>query len=306
MALELGERLRGILPPIVTPFDAARRLDEKSAERLCGHMLAGGAAGLFALGTSGEGPYVSPAEREALLRIVVRSAGGSVPVLAGVLAPGTGETIEQARVAEKLGVDAIVVAAPYYFPVEQPQVLEHFRAVRKAVDLPIVAYDIPQTTRLKLRTETVLELAAEGTIVGIKDSSGEMDGFRRLLTSGGATLRAFTGSELQIDSVLAAGAAGAVPGLANVAIEPFVKLYELCRSGRRDEARVQQEQIVRLQDVFRRADGSSDFGYAIGVMKSALRLRGIIADATTSLPFQPLSQTDVERTRRILSETGIL
>jgi 4-hydroxy-tetrahydrodipicolinate synthase len=178
---DLASRLQGVIPPMITPLTVERRYDTSSGQRLAEHFLAAGVHGLFPLGTSGEGPYLCEADQLAAVRMAVKVAAGRVPVLAGLLAPGTDQACDLAKKMADLGVDAVVVAPPYYYPATQSQILEHFRAIHEAVTIPLVAYDIPITTHHRMQLETVLTLAQEGTVVGIKDSTGDYGTFRRLL-----------------------------------------------------------------------------------------------------------------------------
>jgi 4-hydroxy-tetrahydrodipicolinate synthase len=306
MTLELRARLAGIIPPVITPLSDDGRFDRASAERLYRFHLEAGVHGLFLFGSSGEGPLLSEATRFEALETAVRIAGGRVPVLAGVLEPGTDRVIAEARRMRELGIDGLVVAPPYYFFTSQDEVIEHYRAVRRAVDLPLLVYDIPATTKVKVSLETMLALAEEGTVIGAKDSSGDAVGFRRLASKKPSGFKLFTGSEVLLDAALLAGADGAVPGLANVAPELFVQLYDVWTAGRLAEAAAIQERIVKLFEVFVRPDGTIQSGYAIGSMKTAMNLRGVITGTRLCAPFAAVTAEHQARVRSVLQESGVL
>lgn len=306
MSEQLADRLHGVIPPVVTPLTDAGGFDRESARNLYRHMLDAGVHGLFLLGSSGEGPAVSTTIGDAAVETAVSVVASQVPVLAGVLEPGTDRVIERGLQMKQLGADALVVAAPYYFPVTDDELLSHFRAVHRAVELPIFVYDIPRTTKIKVSLDVMLALAGEGTIIGAKDSSGDVVGFRRLALNAPRGFRLFTGAELLLDLALMMGAAGAVPGLGNVAPELFVQLYESWKAGDRATAVKLQETLVRLFDVFVMPGGRIQHSYAIAAMKIALMLRGVIASARTTAPFTPASSEQVERTRVIMTELGVL
>lgn len=306
MSASLVDRLHGIIPPVITPLSPDGSFDVHSAERLYRHHLDAGVNGLFLFGSSGEGPLIADAARPAIIRKAVEVVGGRIPLLVGVLAPSTDGVIAQARVAKDLGADAVVVAPPFYFSISQEELLTHFRLVRETVDLPVFVYDIPQTTKIKVALSTMLQLAREGTAIGVKDSSGDAVGFRRLAVLRPGRFRLFTGSELLVDSVLLQGADGSVPGLANVAPEPFVELYRHWQAGRLAEMREVQERIVRLFEVFVSPSGAPTPSYAISAMKIAMQLRGVINHTRTLAPFAPADEAQVSRVRAILSETGVL
>ena len=303
-ASELPSRLLGVIPPMITPLTEDRRYDAKSGQRLSEYFLSAGVHGLFPLGTSGEGPYLREADQMAAVKMAVRVAAGHVPVLAGLLAPGTDVACDLAKQMQDVGADAVVVAPPYYYPATQNQILDHFRSIQRSVSIPVVAYDIPVTTHHRMQLETVLKLAEEGTVVGIKDSTGDYGTFRRLLLKAPPAFRVLTGSEPFFDSVLQAGAHGVVPGLSNVAPEGFVQLYNAFVAGNLDQVAEIQARLTRLLEVFFKPDGTVEISRAIAVMKQSLCSKGIIATATTTRPFVPLSAEDIERTRRIEAEFG--
>lgn len=306
MSTPLVDRLFGIFPPTITPLNEARRFNAAAGQKLYEYMLSCGVHGLFVLGTSGEAPYLRLDDKELIIKTAVKTSGGKVPVLAGVLEAGTDLTVEQARIAEQAGADGIVVITPFYYPNDQRGILEHFRAVKAAVKVPLLAYDIPQTTNLKISLDTMLKLVDEGIIIGAKDSSPDVNNTRRLLAKTKGKLKVFTGSEILADSVIKMGGVGVVPGLANVAPREFVVLYDLLKAGKIDEATAQQEKILKIFEVFLRADGQITFGYTINAMKTAMQLRGIIPETYVCRPFEQIDAAGVERVRSILTETGSL
>lgn len=303
---DLAHRLRGVIPPIVTPLTANRRFDAASARRLCEFMLESGVHGLFVLGTSGEGPYLCEADQLAAVRTAVDVAKGKVPVLAGLLSPGTDQACVLANHMQELGADAVVVAPPYYYPATQSQIIDHFRTIHQTVKIPVMAYDIPVTTHHRMQLETVLTLANEGTVIGMKDSTGDYGTFRRLQLKAPAGFRLLTGSEPFFDSVLLAGAHGVVPGLSNVAPHGFVALYNAYLAGNQSEMASLQARLTRLMEVFIKPDGSVEIGRAIGAMKAALQLRNVIATTVTSRPFPEITPAETERIRGIMQETGFI
>ena len=306
----VAKRLHGIIPPVCTPLTEEFEVDVPSLERLVGFLLDGGVHGLFALGTTSENALLTDRQRATVIETIVGVAGGRVPVIAGVVAPATAASIGHARVAQRLGVDGLVLTAPFYLRPSQAEVVAHFRAVRAAVDLPILAYDIPVAVPTKIEPATVLAMAREGLIVGLKDSSGDETGFRSLLTDarhlpGFAT---FTGAELLVDAALAAGARGSVPGLGNVDPHGFVRLYDAACAGDPITARNEQERLVRLFAIIRPADPGR-FGPTaafLGGFKSALMLRGVLATNVVAQPLTRYDGAEVDRVRAILAEVGLL
>lgn len=169
--LTLDEALRGVLPPLITPLHDDQGLDEEGFRRQLRRCLDAGCTGVFVNGSSGEGPWLTRAQRRRAVELAVEE--GTV-VLAGVMLPGTSMTLEAAADAERAGADAVVVAAPYYFGAGEGAIVRHVEAVAAAVSVPVILYNIPQCTHNPLTAAVVAELAPNPRVVGIKDSSGDM------------------------------------------------------------------------------------------------------------------------------------
>ena len=300
----------GIVPPVCTPFTENDEIDVPSLERLLRFQLDAGVHGIFALGSTSETALLTNAQRQKVLEVTVGVVAGAVPVIAGIIDMSTGACLDHARVAEAAGVDGLVLTCPYYVRPDDGEILAHFRQVRAAVDLPIVAYDIPQAVQHKLPRHVVIELAEAGTIAGIKDSSGDDANFRQLVMATNATpgFARLTGSELLVDSALLYGADGCVPGMGNVDPAGYVNLYHLVRAGEIDAARVEQERLIRLFSITRCATpGRMGFtAGALGGFKTALVLRGIIATNVMGRPLTRYRDDEVTRVRELLVEAGLL
>lgn len=302
--------LTGIIPPVCTPFTEDGELDVPSLERLIGHLLDNGVHGLFMLGSTSETATLSDRERETAIEVAVRTAGGQVPVLAGVIDMGTARQIAHGETARRLGASGLVATAPFYIRPSQAEIVEHYRALRAEVDLPILAYDIPQNVHLKLERATVALLAREGVIDGLKDSSGDEGNFRGVLldtrdVDGFAT---FTGSETMVDAILQAGASGCVPGIGNVDPAGFVRIYDAVQAGDFDAARVEQDRLFRLFAITRQAKRPEvgPTASALGGFKTALQLLGVIATNVTGRPMTRLNADESAGVRAVLVEAGLL
>jgi 4-hydroxy-tetrahydrodipicolinate synthase len=300
----------GIVPPVCTPFTEDYEVDVRSLERLLRLLLDSGVHGLFALGSTSETALLSDDQRQQVIEVIVHCAGGSVPVIAGVIDTSTASVLDHAKRAQQAGVDGLVVTCPFYVRPGAREIIEHYRIVRSTIDLPIVAYDIPYAVQTKLPREVVIELAREGTIVGIKDSSGDEANFRQLLmeTNDIGTFSRLTGSELLVDSALLYGADGCVPGMGNVDPAGYVRLYNLVRDGKLDEARREQERLVRLFAIVHAATPGrmGPNASAIGGFKTAMHLQGMIATNVLGRPLTRYNDEEVARVRTIVEAAGLL
>ncbi len=150
--------LQGVIPPMISPLTESGEPDETAIRQLVRHILEGGCSGLFVLGECGEGAYLTPEQRAALIRVAVHAVAGQVPVLVGCMLPGTGPTVEAGRRAMDLGADALVVGSPYYYPVDG-SMQRHVETIVYQIPLPVLLYNIPQATHSPVSPATVAALA---------------------------------------------------------------------------------------------------------------------------------------------------
>ncbi|WP_432190974.1 dihydrodipicolinate synthase family protein [Streptomyces sp. bgisy027] len=305
--------LTGVVPPVCTPLTPDREVDVPSLRRLIDHLTEGGVHGLFVLGSTSEVAYLTDRQRRLVVDTAVRHAAGRLPVLAGVIDMTTPRVLDHVRQVTEAGADAVVATAPFYARTHPAEIAHHYRLIARACPVPVIAYDLPSGVHSKLPAEVVLDLAAEGVLAGLKDSSGDLAGFREVVMGvrNRPDLKGFsvlTGSELIVDAALAVGADGAVPGLANVDPAGYVRLDRLYRCGDRESARTEQERLCALFGMVtvgdpERMGGSSS---ALGAFKAALHLRGVIDCPATAEPQVPLSPDEVERVGKFLAGAGLL
>ncbi|MGW0478893.1 dihydrodipicolinate synthase family protein [Nonomuraea sp. NPDC003214] len=299
--------LTGVIPPVCTPLTPGGEVDARSLTRLVDHLLEGGVDALFVLGSSSEVAYLTDAQRRVVLDTVIGHAGGQVPVLAGVIDMTTPRVLEHAAVAAAAGASGLVATAPFYTRTHPVEIATHFRTLAARGGLPVYAYDLPVSVHTKLSAELLLELAADGSLAGVKDSSGDDGGLRRLILGRRPPFSVLTGSELTVDSALWMGADGVVPGLGNVDPHGYVNLVRAAGQGDWEAARREQERLVRLFEIVQvggsRMGGSSS---GLGAFKAALHLRGIIDHPATAVPQVPLNEDETGRIGKHLAAAGLL
>ena len=305
--------LRGVVPPVCTPFTADYEVDEKSLRRLVNHLIDGGVHGLFVLGSTSEVAYLTDKRRADVIRIAIDETAGRVPVVAGAIDMTTLRVNEHVRAAVAAGIDGIVITAPFYARTHPEEIALHFRLVKKECgDVPLYAYDIPVAVNgVKLETATVLKLAKEGVIQGLKDSSGIDAGIRAVVLGAQAMgLNEFvvlTGSELSVDSALMFGAHGVVPGIGNVDPAGYVKIFDLVAAGDYKAARAEQERLTEMFNLIyvgnlsRMSFGAS----ALGAFKASLKHLGIIEDARMAPPQIALNSDEVAAVIPFLKNAGL-
>ncbi len=299
--------LSGVIPPVVTPLTWERTLDVESFERLLERLIAAGVDGLFVLGSTSEVAFCTDELRRQVITEAARIVQGRVPLLAGVVDMQTSRVLDHVQVAADLGVDAVVATAPFYAATPLPQIRRHFEILGDRSPVPVYAYDLPIAVHTKLDPDMLVDLGRAGAIAGVKDSSGDDVGFRRLALrnrEAGEPLRLFTGHEVVVDGAYLSGAHGVVPGLGNIDPAGYVRLDRACREGDWAAARSEQDRLAQLMDICLAAQGSSGWAAGVGAFKTALMLQGVIATNQLPEPFSAFDPTDVEAVKTILADHG--
>lgn len=305
-------QLTGVVPPLVTPLTPEYDVDTASLARLIDHQLAAGVKGVFVLGTSGEGTFLTDEQRQVVLETTVSEVSGQVPVLAGVIDASTARAGAHLLAAQKAGVDAVVATAPFYAATHPAEMERHFdRLASVAGDTPIYAYDIPPRVGTKLPSSLMIQLGERGVIAGVKDSSGQETSLRQLVLdrrdAGLSGFAIMTGSEVTVDSSLAFGVDGVVPGLGNVDPAGYVRLFEAAKAGDLVAARAEQERLFRLFEIIGVPDRSrmGASSAALGAFKAGLYLLGVIACPVTAYPSIPLDEAEIAAIRPLLDRAGL-
>ena len=223
----------GIWVPVITPF-ADGAVDHAALRRLVRLYADAGVAGLVALGTTGEPSALDAAEQDAVL-VTILAEAGALPVLVGV--SGNHLASVRARIAElnELPVAGMLISAPYYIRPSQAGLIEHFITLADLSRKPVVLYDIPYRTGVRLELETLLTLAAHPGIQAVKDCAGSLDTTLALILDG--RLQVLAGDDINLYNTLCMGGSGAIAASAHVRPERFVALYRALSEGRLDEGR---------------------------------------------------------------------
>ena len=286
--------IRGVICPIVTPFDAEDRIDYASLRQVVDFLLSRGVDGLMVGGTTGEGMLLSVDERKALCEAVVEHVAGRVPVMAHTGCMSTRDTVELARHAAAVGATAASVIVPYFFSLDDDSLFDHFVSVAGAVpDLPIFLYTFPGNARNDVSPALLSRLLrAAPNLVGIKSSNPDLVRLREYVEVGGEGFLVFCGVDGLMLPGLALGAKAQVSGNSNVFPETFRALYEAFMVGDMERARSWQGLVNRMRAVFR--DGVTP-----AYFKAGLRLRGVPAGRVRP-PLRELSPEELAEVERQL------
>ena len=287
----------GILPAIITPFDAEGNVDFDLLRDIVRFQIDKGVHGFFVCGTVGEGPLMSIEQRKSVAEAVVREAKGKVPVIVHVGTTNTAESVELAKHAESIGADAVGAVTPFFFKPDLEGLIMHYRLISEAVRVPTFVYNIPQQTGFNLTPEIFRKLCSIENIHGIKDSSGSLSQIQEIIETAPKHVTVINGADDILLAALLVGVNAEISGVANVAPEILVELYENFREGNYKKAL----ELQRKTNVLRRIlyEWSS-----IPSIKAALELRGIKAGMPKK-PLRPLKQEEISRLKDKLKALGL-
>ena len=292
--------IKGIIPPVITPMnnDPEQTVNHEALRQQVERLLAGGVHGIFPMGTNGEAYALSFQEKEEILATVIDQVKGRVPVYAGTGCITTAETIRMSKRAEEMGADALSIITPSFALASQKELYDHYTAVAKAVNLPIILYNIPARTGNKLLPETVQALCRDvENIVGAKDSSGDIENLKayiRLTRELDKDVAILAGNDGAILTCLKEGGAGGIAGRANIWPATVAKIYDCFKAGDLEGAQAAQDAIAILQQTFK-------YGNPNTIIKTAVALQGHPVGKCRA-PFNYVPEEGMEAIKKVLAE----
>ena len=295
--------LQGIIPPVATPFTPDGAIDRVSLARVVEHLISNGVDGLFALGSTGEVAYLTNDQRREVIEVIVEANAGRVPVVADCIELTSDRIAEQARMLAIDGVSGVVATVPLYALNSTDEINTHFRRIAEGSPVPVIAYDVPVRVRTKLSPAQLVELGLEGTIVAVKDSSGDDVSFRRLISqnkAAGSPLSLLTGHEMVCDGMLLAGADGIVPGLGNVDPAGYVRMWKAAQERDWEAVLAEQVRLNELMEIAFQTVGRSGDAGGVGSFKIALAHLGLIDHTKMADPVEALDGEPADRIRAIV------
>jgi len=282
------QNLHGIIPPLVTPMTDEGLLDENGLKRLIEHIIDGGVHGIFILGTTGEGPSLSYDLRRSMIAKTSAIVNKRVPVLVGITDTSINESIDLAHIAKLNGADAVVVAPPYYFNIGQKEFIHYIKHLSNHCPLPIFLYNMPGLTRLQIDVDTIVSLLKLKNVIGVKDSSGNMEYYKQLCKSV-AAYPVFNGPEELLADSLNLGGNGGVSGGANLFPKLYVGLYNAHRGKNDLLVQEYQNKILKVSEsLYHVGSGEGTF---IRGLKCALSEMNICNDYV-AFPYKKFDDID--------------
>ena len=288
----------GAITALVTPMQNGR-VDEKSLVDLIEFQIAGGIHGLVPCGTTGESATLSFEEHKRVIDLTVQTVAGRVPVIAGTGANSTLEAIELTESAKKSGADAVLSVTPYYNKPSQEGMYQHFAAIAKAVDIPIVLYNVPGRTGVNLLPATVARLAAIPQVIGIKEAGGNLNQMSELLMACPKDFVILSGDDFTALPSVYLGAKGVISVISNLEPGRMAQLMDAARKGDLASANKLHFQLFRSMGAM--------FCYpSPAPAKKGLELMGKIASSEVRLPMTAMDEPSLERLKADMSELGLI
>ena len=285
---------KGIYPAMVTPLTPGGDLDIKTLREFIEFMIEKGVHGIIPLGSTGEYYALTDDERKTVIQVTVETVAGRVPVIAGTNAAGTAQVIKYSQQAEKLGVDGLLLAAPFYALPTDDELVGHFKTVNDNVTIPIMLYNYPARTGVDMTPSVVERMAQFDKIQYIKESSGDATRVSQIIKLCGDKIKVFCGCDtLPVESFMM-GAVGWVGGIVNVLPEAHVRLYQFAVEEKNPAAAV--ELFYKLQPVLWFIEGGGQYTQLV---KAGCELIGHPV-GTPRQPLLPAAQKDVAMLKRLI------
>jgi 4-hydroxy-tetrahydrodipicolinate synthase len=285
-----------VLTAMVTPFAGDGSLDLDAAAGLASYLVDElGNDGLVISGTTGESPTTSDAEKADLLRVVLDAVGDRAQILAGVGTFDTEHTLELAATAAKLGASGLLVVTPYYSKPPQPGILEHFRRVADATDVPVMLYDIPGRAGVAIATDTMLRLAEHPRIVAVKDAKGDLAASSRVIAE--SELAYYSGDDAMTLPLLSIGAVGVVGTSTHFSAPGTKQLIEAYLAGDNATALRLHQQLLPIYTGIFATQGCI-------LVKAGLELQGRGVGGLRS-PLIEATGAEIEGLRSALAAAGL-
>ena len=282
--------LGAILTAMVTPFDSGGAVREDAVRRLARHLVEHGSDGVVVAGTTGESATLDDAEKLHLMEVVVDEVGDSATVVAGTGSNDTAHSVHLTRQASERGVDAVLVVTPYYNKPNRRGLVEHFKAVAAATELPVILYNIPARCVINLEPDLLIELGRIDNVVGVKQANSDMDQARRIVEE--SELSLYAGDDNLLGPFAEIGGAGGICVSSHLVGDRMKELYEAARSGDVERSRAIDRDLA---DVYR----TLFITPAPATVKAALNLLGFEAGGVR-LPLVEVDDSELAEVRRMV------
>ncbi len=287
----------GSMVAIVTPFKNGS-LDENALKMLIDFQIKGGTSVIVPCGTTGESATLSHEEHERVIALTVQITAGRAKVLAGAGSNSTAEAVRLHQSCKKAGADGALHITPYYNKPPQEGLFQHFSAVAKSCDLPVVLYNVPGRTSVNMTPDTVVRLATLDTIVGIKEASGNLEQASEIIARTSKDFSLYSGEDALTYPLYALGARGVISVTANVAPVELAKQYTAITKNDHATALAIHHRLFNLHRAM--------FWETNPIpVKTALAFMGLIQEEFR-LPLVPMTPSLKDKLKNLLQSMGII
>ena len=290
-------RFSGAFTALITPFKNGA-VDEDAFVNLVEWQIEQGIHGLVPVGTTGESPTLSHEEHDRVIELCVKTANGRVPVIAGAGSNSTQEAVRLAKHAEQVGADGVLIVSPYYNKPTQAGLFAHFNAVAEAVSVPVIVYDIPGRSIVRVDDDTMAKLSKINNIAGVKDATGDAARPTRLLNLLGEEFAQLSGEDATCLPYLAAGGHGCISVVSNIAPALCAQMHEAFAKGDIARAMEINRQIMPLHDGMFTEASPGPVKYAASLLN--------ICGADTRLPLIEISDASKKVVEDALKASSLL
>ena len=297
----MESRYTGVYPVVLTPLTSDGAVDVPALETTVDFLIEKGVHGLLVLGSNGESPFLTDAERRQVITASVGACSGRVPVVVGTTYMGTDPTLELGAFARKAGADALLTALPVYYPLEEEDVFEHYRVLSERLDMSILYYNFPMATHLTLSPEQIHRLSTIPNIRGVKESIADLAELAGLVQlTRNTSFDVLTGTSINFFFALQCGAHGVICPLANLIPETLVALWDAFQAGDMKKAEEIQFSFPELVTLF----ASTMRPHA--VLKEAMRLLGHKMTPVVKGPLPQLTEEQGRFVHENLAKAGMI
>ena len=290
--------LRGCGTALVTPFREDLSIDEDALRGFVDFQIAGGIDFLVPCGTTGESVTLTDSEQSRVVEIVLRQAGGRVPVIAGAGGNNTAHVIALAREFERLGVQGLLSVSPYYNKPMQEGIYQHFKAIADSTSLPIIVYNVPPRTNVNILPETIARLAEIPNIAGVKEASGDISQVAEIITRVPPEFKVLSGDDSMTLPLIAVGGVGLISVASNETPNEMAAVTRACLENNWDEARRLNRELWALMK-------ANFIETSPGPVKAALAMMGKIKEVYR-LPMVPVTAETRDKLRAVLVDLKLI
>jgi 4-hydroxy-tetrahydrodipicolinate synthase len=294
----MGGRFGRVITAMVTPFKEDLSLDVGRAQELARWLADTGSDGLVVAGSTGEAATLSDQEKVTLWKAVAEAVDGKAKVIAGSGTYDTAHSIHLTEEADKAGVDGILAVTPYYNKPPQRGLIEHFTRIAGATELPVLLYNIPGRTALRIEHATLLRLADVDNIVGVKDSTADFDGISRLIAEAPSGFEVYSGDDWATFGYCCLGAVGMISVASHLVGDRLNRMIQMIEQGDVGSARKIHEELLPIYEALFIVSNPIP-------VKAAVALVGQPA-GSPRLPLVPASEDEIGQVKAAMQRVGIL